>query len=166
MAGLTLRPLREEDITERYLEWFRDPEVTRYLDAHDITREDAIEHLRRSGQYVFAIEVDGVHIGNVKVGPLDQRHGLADLVTVIGDRDYWGKGYATEVVQQAMEIAWSLGVRKLAAGIHGDNVGSLKAYLRAGFVAEGRLADHYMVDGKPQDRVCVSAWNPALQLEG
>src|SRR5262249_29630992 len=44
---IQLRLLEEDDITERYVAWFRDPEVTRYLDARDISREDALAHLRQ-----------------------------------------------------------------------------------------------------------------------
>lgn len=162
-SPVTLRLLMEEDITERYLSWFRDPRVTKYIEAKHLTRQECTEYLNRPEHTIYAVEVDGIHIGNVKVGPIDPRHGLSDLVTVIGDASYWGKGYATEAVRQGILMAFLRhGVRKLAAGIHGDNVGSIKAYTRAGFEIEGVLRDHYLVDGKPQDRVCVSAWNPCF----
>ena len=165
---VSLRPLTESDITGRYLSWFRDERVTRYLEAKNLTRQEAIDHLRRgieSGDwFLYAICVDGLHIGNLKIGPIDRRHGLADLVTIIGDPDYWGRGYATEAVRQGVALAWSLGIRKLAAGIWSDNIGSVKAYTRAGFTIEATLRDHYLLNGKPQDRVCVSAWNPACKI--
>lgn len=161
---LTLRPLTEADVTQRYLAWFRDPEVTRYLDARNLTREDVLEHLYQADHYLYAICVDGVHIGNLKIGPINWKHGLSDLVTVIGDRDYWGHGYATKAIRLGVEIAWVMGIRKIAAGICRENIASTIAYTRAGFTIEGVLKDHYIVDGKPQDRVCVSAWHPALHI--
>jgi hypothetical protein len=43
--GVFLRLLREDDIDDRYLSWFRDPLITRYLEAKNLTREEALEHL-------------------------------------------------------------------------------------------------------------------------
>ncbi len=153
---LTLRLLDEADITDRYLAWFRDAEVTRFLEARDISRADAIEHLRRPGQYVYAIEWDGRHVGNVKIGPID-RHGVSDLVTVIGDRSAWGQGLGAQVVDMACRIGFEVyGVRKYSIGIYRDNVASLVAYTRAGFSIEAILEDHVTLDGKPQAKTLLA----------
>src|SRR5262245_32711730 len=103
---IVLRPLREADFTERYLSWFRDPDVTRFLDARNITREDAIAHLREGADgrlwrlYAICRAADGLHIGNLKIGPINRRHMVSDLVTVIGERTSWGKGCARAAIRQ------------------------------------------------------------------
>ncbi|MHA1567295.1 MAG: GNAT family N-acetyltransferase, partial [Alphaproteobacteria bacterium] len=100
-----LRPLSEQDIDARYIAWFADPDVTRFLDARNITAEESIAYMhagRETGRYfMFAICTthDHVHIGNLKVGPIHPRHATSDLVTLIGDRDSWGKGYAREAIR-------------------------------------------------------------------
>ena len=156
-----LRLIKESDVTERYLSWFRDKRVTRYLEVENVTRQEAIEYIR-THKHLYAIIADK-HIGNLKIGPIDWKHKLSDLITVIGDPEYWGKGYATEAVRQGIEMAFSMGIRKISAGIYSDNTGSLKAYTRAGFVIEGVLKEHYLLDGKTQDRICVGIWNPACK---
>jgi [ribosomal protein S5]-alanine N-acetyltransferase len=164
---LTLRPLTEADITDRYLAWFGDDEVTKYLEVRSPTKQESIDYLRRGQEtgdyYLYAIIVDGVHIGNLKIGPIQWKHGLSDLVTVIGDRKYWGKGYATEAIKQGIKIAFDMGIRKISAGIYSDNIGSYRAYIKAGFTAEAILKDHYIIDGNMQGRVCVSIHNPACK---
>lgn len=168
-----LRPLEEDDITERYVSWFADPEVTRFLEARNISRQDAVDYLRagrRSGayaQYAVCRAEDGVHVGNVKIGPIKARDAVSDLVTVIGDRSAWGKGVATAAIKQAIELAFTRhGIRKLSASIDSLNVGSVNAYTRAGMAIEGVLPGMFLhkVDGgyETSDKVYVGCFNPAF----
>jgi ribosomal-protein-alanine N-acetyltransferase len=159
---LTLRLLKKTDVTERYLSWFKDEKVTLFLDAKNITKQEAIDYIDRPEHFLYAMCVDGVHIGNLKVGPISFRDMVSDLVVMIGDRDYWGKGLATEFIKMGNDIAFNKhGIRKLAGGMPGNHYGSIKAYTRAGWYEEARLKEHYIIDGNPQDRVCVCIFNPA-----
>jgi RimJ/RimL family protein N-acetyltransferase len=95
------------------------------------------------------------------LGPIHRRHLTADLVTVIGDREYWGRGLATEAIRLGIRIAFDeFGLRKLSGGVYEGNVGSLKAYTRAGWVIEGRLVGHALEDGKARDEILISCFNP------
>lgn len=167
---IVLRALLETDFTERYLGWFRDPEVTRFLDARDITRADALEHLqagkvdKRWFLYAICLGEEARHIGNLKIGPIHWRHRISDLVTVIGDRDAWGKGYAREAIRAGIRIAFEdLGLRKLSASIDSLNARSIRAYQAAGFEMEAALPHQFLSisDGKPvlSDKIFVAAFN-------
>ncbi len=166
-----LRPLTEADFTDRYLAWFCDSEVTRFLDARNISRADAISHLRagRKGDrwhlYAICRADTGAHVGNLKIGPIHARHSISDLVTVIGDRAAWGQGVARSAIAQGIRLAFEqLHLRKLSASIDSRNTGSLKAYCAAGFVEEARLKDQFleMTPTGPllSDKVFVACWNP------
>lgn len=165
---LSLRPLTERDVDDRYLSWFADGEVTHWLEARNITRDEAVSFMRvgeETGRYrIYAIcdKSSGRHIGNVKLGDIQFEHGVSDLVTVIGDRSYWGRGYATEAIRLGNTLAFSCpGLRKLSGAIYSENIGSIKAYVRAGWIVEGVLRGHLLRDGRVQDRVLVSCFNPA-----
>ena len=165
--GIFLRLMQESDVTERYLTWFRDDEVTKYLESKHITAEEALEFLRwgkrtqRRFIYAICLEENGLHIGNVKIGDIQRRSMLSDLVTVIGDRDWWGKGIAATAIRLGTEIAFSTyGIRKLNGGIESGNIGSLKAYLRAGWVQEAVLHAQYGDGDGLHDRLVVSCFNP------
>lgn len=164
-----LRPMTEDDVTEEYISWFQDTVVTEYLDSRGITVADAREYLRsgrESRSYFMYAVIDkdsGLHIGNVKLGPISWMHGTSDLVTVIGRREFWGKGLATEAISLGNRIAFEeYGIRKLSGGIADGNIGSVKAYTKAGWVVEARLAGHHLIDGEPRDRIVVSCFNPAF----
>lgn len=167
---IILRPLREDDFTDRYLAWFRDPDVTRFLDASDITRADAVSHLRQGQDgekwrlYAICRNDNGSHIGNLKLGPIHWRHGYSDLVTVIGDRPSWGRGYARASIRKGIDIAFNeLNLRKLSASIDLLNVASIKAYTAAGFSIEARLADQFMREENGQlilsEKIYVACFN-------
>ena len=44
---LELKLFNEENITDEYLNWFKDKGFTRYLEAKDITKQQALEHYRQ-----------------------------------------------------------------------------------------------------------------------
>ncbi len=165
---ISLRLLEEADIDDDYVSWFRDSVVTEYLDSTGITRDDAIRYLRdghaTASYYMYAvIDLESrIHIGNVKIGPVNRLHMTSDLVTVIGHREFWGKGYATEAILAGNKIAFeTYQIRKLSGGIAEGNEGSVKAYTRAGWVIEARMKGHHLINGEARDRIVVSCFNPA-----
>jgi RimJ/RimL family protein N-acetyltransferase len=71
---------------------------------------------------------------------------------MIGDRDSWGQGIAPESIALLARIATDeLGLRKLTAGCYASNVGSARAFAKAGFVQEGRRTAHFILDDQPED---------------
>lgn len=167
MSRIELRPLTEADVTDEYLQWFSDSVVTEFLDSRGFDRDEAIAYQRLGREtksyFMFAvIDIEsGIHIGNVKLGPINWAHRISDLVTVIGRREFWGKGYATDAITEGNKIAFEqFDLRKLSGGIADGNIGSVKAYTRAGWVIEARLKGHHLIDGEPRDRIVVSCFNP------
>ena len=164
-----LRPLSTDDVDERYLSWLRDGQVKAYLevDGNTLQLEDIRQYILegpRTGAYhMYAIcTVDeDLHIGNVKIGPIQQGHGIADLPVIIGDKSYWRKGLAEEAIRLGNQVAFEVfDIRKLHGQIYRANIGSIKAYCRAGWIIEGVVRGRYLVDGEPMDQVIVSCNNP------
>lgn len=166
-SRVTLRPMTEDDVTDRYIAWFRDDQVIEFLDSSHFEKQDTIEYLRHGLKtrtyFMYAIidRATGVHIGNLKIGPINWKHRFSDLITVIGDHAYWGKGYATEAIRAGIALAFDeYDLRKLSAGISSDNIGSLKAYTRAGFEVEGMLKGQFLIGDTVQDRIEIGCFNP------
>ena len=151
-ARLRLRDLEPSDATDAYERWMNDPEVTRYLESRfgrhdrDSLRGYIETNRQADGVYAFAIElVDGDrHIGNIKLGSFEEPHRRADIGILIGERDCWGRGYATEAIALLTEWAFAdLGLEKLTAAAYGPNTGSIRAFERAGFTVEAVRPRHY-----------------------
>lgn len=156
---LLLRMLTGLDATEEYLRWMNDPQVNRYLESRlsRQTLESIRGFIRTSNDspdiLLLGIFVrDGRHIGNIKLGPIHDYHRFAAIGIMIGDRDSWGKGYATEAIAAISRYAFeSLDLEKLYAGCYASNQGSYHAFRNAGFVLEGRLRSHVSSAGLRDD---------------
>ena len=164
---VTLRRLREVDIDERFTSWFQDKELMQFYrgNPRPMSRQDLLEEFldfELKGEiFVYAIVLieNDLVIGTIKIGPVHTLHGTSDLVVLIGDVDYHGKGLAVEAIIQGNNLAFTKHkVRKLHGGMYASNAASIGAYLKAGWVIEGSLKDHYLVDGKPMDRVLVACF--------
>jgi RimJ/RimL family protein N-acetyltransferase len=155
LSPVALRDLRPDDVGSAYLRWMTDPAVVRYLESRFAVHTEAslrawvVEQAARDDTLLLAIvERDGGrHVGNIKVGPLAAHHGTADVGLLIGERDVWGRGYATAAIRQATDLAWDrLGARKLTASCYSGNAASARAFLRAGWVDEGRRPAQFLDD--------------------
>ncbi len=157
---LLLRKLTVADVSDAYVAWMNDAETNRFLEtrwtSHDRAAVEAfvadkgassVEHLFG----IFLVEGER-HIGNLKVGPLDPRHGFGPLSYFIGARDMAGQGLATEAVRLGVRIAFErLGVSKLTAGAYAGNIASVRVLEKAGFRQEGRLRSHLAFEGGRAD---------------
>jgi ribosomal-protein-alanine N-acetyltransferase len=141
-ARFLMRELSEWDATQRYLDWFRDPETqTHIATAPDMA---ALEDLRRyiadrsaRDDVLFLGVFDkssGTHVGNVKYEPVDTKGGYAIMGILIGDPSYRGKGVAVEVL--AASGRWlkaHRGIRQIALGVHRTNTSAIRAYEKVGY---------------------------------
>jgi len=65
---------------------------------------------------------------------------------------WWGNGFATEVVQWAVEHAFEqLGMHRMTLGVHEGNLGARRVYEKSGFVEEGGYRKATWKDGKWED---------------
>ncbi|MBI2868637.1 MAG: GNAT family N-acetyltransferase [Chloroflexi bacterium] len=61
-----------------------------------------------SSRRIFAIETrDQRHIGNCSYYNIDRRRRTAELGIMIGDRDFWGKGYGADAVRALLGYVFS-----------------------------------------------------------
>ena len=130
---LILRPLKESDITDEYVRWWKKRKFTRHLETKSMTKAKAIEHIRecnRTGCFLCAVVADEGHVGNVKVTP------DGDLSIIIFP-PYQGKGYATEAISMMAQFAGG----RITAGVRSGNVESLRAFEKCGFVKVGSSQD-------------------------
>ncbi|MEF2144842.1 MAG: GNAT family protein [Desulfovibrionaceae bacterium] len=116
-----------------------------------------IEACRADDRIVFAgifLKADGSHVGNIKLGPIDPVHKTASIGIIIGEKDQWGKGLATEAIRLMADYAFTRqGVLKLTAGSIGSNKGSIKAFLHCGFEIEGVQRSQLAFEEDREDKV-------------
>ena len=157
-----LRTLTIDDVSERYVEWMSDKFVTEYLEVEDriYTKDEMLAYVSDLydndrqlllGIFIKESETHRLHIGNFKVGPINYNHSRTPVGLMIGDRNYWGKGIAAEVIKLATTYIFrDLGLERVYAGCYEHHVASKRAFQKAGYQTEGLLRSHCSFQGRRQ----------------
>ena len=143
---LILRRFFPDDF-ESYAEIFGDPEVSRYLGTGDpLSRSLAwrsfamlVGHWHLRGYGMWAIEEVGTSalIGRIGLFNPEGWPGL-ELGWALA-RNAWGKGFATEGAQRAMDWAFlDLGVDRLISLVQPDNFASIRVAKNLGMAVNGK----------------------------
>ena len=168
-SEVKLARLRSTDIDERFVSWFQDDQLMLFYRgvAKKSTMAELIDELalfeRQGNIHVYGMFVTDFDkcIGTIKIGPIDKTNSISDLVVLLGDKAFHGKGIASKAISEGNRIAFEEhGIRKLFGGIFAENSSAIKAYLKAGWFVEGIQKDHFVRNGKTIDRVLVACFNP------
>lgn len=168
MVDIYLRKLELTDVTEDYLSWMNDYETVKYTESRFMqhSKESLIQFVKNANNsgnnYFFAIidKKSGKHIGNIKIGNINSYHRFGDIGLIIGDKNFWGKGVATTAIKLCVDIAFKqLRLNRLSAGIYDLNIGSIKAFEKAGFVQESCEKSKYIFEAKFIDSYVYSIIN-------
>jgi ribosomal-protein-alanine N-acetyltransferase len=154
---VTLAPIQPEYLPN-YCRWFADPEVTRFiLGVAPPTlkqEEEWLERIARSEiDVIWAILVGDRHIGATGLHQIhwQSRHAMSGIW--IGDKDCWGKGYATEAMQLRTAYAFEhLGLEKVWTTVDVENIASRRALERVGYREVGVQRRHVYRNGRWHDR--------------
>ena len=167
-SHLTLRTLQTGDDMVSYVRWLVDPDINRFLESRFQNHSEEslrgyINTMNASSDTLLLgifLNNDSRHIGNIKLGPVNADHHHAAIGILLGERDCWGKGYATEAIALLSDYAFEiLGLHKLIAGYYESNAASGGAFSKVGFIEEGHLKQHCRSDGGWQDSVMMALIN-------
>ena len=158
-SRILLRILKLKDVNLRYVNWLNDAEVNKFLEVrfkkHTIatTKTFVREMLSDPCNDLYGIFIlNGEHIGNIKLGPINRRYQTAQISLFIGDKRYWGKGYATEAILALTRHGFKkLGLKRIEAGCYNSNIGSINAFLKAGYNIEGVRRNQVICNGRREN---------------
>ncbi len=154
-----LRPVAEAEIPTM-LEWFGDPGVLRYLGAafNAVSPATEREWWEKAGtepdSVLWGVEFEGRLVGTSAMFRIDWPNRNAMTGTMIGDRDAWGKGVATESMRLRATYAFrQLQLHKLVSGYYEPNVASGRAQASCGYRVIGRAREELYRDGRWSDLI-------------
>ena len=94
-SRIVLKTLSPENVTQNYLGWMRDEEITQFMECRGKTY--ALDELKDYARmvdesrtdFLFGIYTsdDNVHIGNIKIGGINQLHKFGNLGLMIGEKN-------------------------------------------------------------------------------
>ncbi len=147
-SKVRLREKKLSDVRNDY-RWQSDPELAR-LDAAPVLIMsfslyllDYATSLHQSQYNRFPLSVenlDGRHIGNCTFYDIDEKKGEAQLGIMIGNRDYWDRGYGADIINTMVDHAFrSTKLRRLYLKTLDSNARAQKCFSNCGFEAYGHL---------------------------
>lgn len=148
------------------IKWINDEEVTQFLGSgmlsypvSSIAEREFIEKFGRSEsptEKTFAIETlaDGRFIGALGLHGIDWINRHSALGIVIGDKQYWGRGYGTDAMLVLMRLAFDkLNLHRLWLHVYDFNARAIASYERCGFKREGVLREQRFFGRKYHDTI-------------
>ena len=138
--------------------WLARKENYQWLDFGDGRQVVSPEWLKiavqRGSQVVriFTADEEGVLIGVVGLSNVNPSFKSATLWTVLGDKSYAGRGYATRAVSGMLTLGFEeLGLHAINTWIVEHNP-SIRVAERVRFRPMGRQRQCHYIDGRPYDR--------------
>jgi len=162
-----------EVMAKAFANWDRDTEMHRLADedpAQLWSEKKLKEFIEKDGEsknehaFRFSIRTlaEDKLIGVVSLWVHSWTHSDASIGIIVGDREYWGKGYGTDAMRLIVQYGFvELNLRRISLGLHAYNEHALKSYLKVGFQLEGRTRGDGLRDGIRYD----SLWMGILREE-
>jgi len=148
-SKIRLREKRLDDALNDYA-WKADPELARLDAAPQLTMtfsqylSNYTSELRYllSTRHQFAVETrDGEHIGNCVYYGVDEAKGEAELGVMIGNRDYWDKGYGADAVTTLVRYIFrQTSLNRIYLKTLDWNTRAQKCFQKCGFTPYGCMA--------------------------
>ena len=156
---ITLRKLNlSKDISNKYLNWMNNLEIHKYTEQKFTKhtkakiRKFVKEKNKSKNEFLYGIFLErnnlNIHIGNIKLGPINFINKTGEISYFIGEKELWGKGYTTLAIKEIIEIAKKMGLKKLKAGLNEMNIGSKKVLEKYNFKLEGKMKSTIIHNGK------------------
>jgi len=150
-----LNILNEHDVTQSYVNWFKNLNVTRFsknqyrIFTLASQKNFVSSCLNNPNIDLYGIFHKDLHIGNIQINGLLNYHKNAEITYVIGNTDYWNKGAASFAISKIIEISKiNYKLNKLFAGVAEDNIASIKVLKKNKFILEGKKLNHLFLNGK------------------
>lgn len=163
-----LERLESRHASQDYVGWLNNFQVTRFLESGGnytfSMLQDFLLDISNRDIYFWAIrdKLSNHHVGNVKIDPVNLKHGWGEFGILIGDESYWGKGVGFEVSRAVIDFCFEgdLKLRKINLGVRAENVAAIALYKKLGFEIEGVYKMHSVTLTGFDDVLRMAIFNP------
>jgi ribosomal-protein-alanine N-acetyltransferase len=145
-SRIYLRALSVADLDGGYVDWLNDAEVSAHNSHHvfPYSVEEARAHiadmqdLKRNLVLAMVAKDTEKHIGNISLQSIDYISHTAEYAIMVGDKEYWGKGIASEASRLILAHGFNaLNLHRIYCGTSSTNEAMQKLALALGFTQEG-----------------------------
>ncbi|MCC7364616.1 MAG: GNAT family N-acetyltransferase [Dehalococcoidia bacterium] len=159
LEGELIRLRSHEPEDEPYFHrWIHDPEVTEHLNArypysHAQEREFAsLTSTYQNATFSVVTLAEGQLIGNVSLRNAVPEDRSCDLGIMIGDKEYWGRGYGTDTMRTACRFGFEMmNLHRIELEVFAGNDRAQHVYEKVGFKVEARRRQAHFKFGRYVD---------------
>ena len=152
-----LEPFTNSHVSNKYLNWMKDRQITRFIQrsSNNITLEDLYTFanfmIKSDCDYFFAIieKNEQLHIGNVRLGPINFKLGKSNFGILIGDKNFHGLGIAQEALELLKDFGFNfLKLKKIQIYCVKENNAAMRIYEKSKCEYKGEVKETFDKDGK------------------
>lgn len=154
---IAIRKFEKKDIPNK-IKWINEPLNNKYL-HYDLPleykkTEDWFEKNKdRIDRFDGIIEADGTPVGLIGLLSIDNKNKKAEYYITIGEREFLGKGIASQASKILLEDAFMRrGLNRIYLYTETDNASAIRLYERVGFKREGIIKNDLFSKGRYVDR--------------
>jgi RimJ/RimL family protein N-acetyltransferase len=158
-----LSAMNADEIGKAFSRWSRDSEFRRYLDS-GVSFPASHKGIQKSLEKELEEQSINQHWFSIRTLEDDKLLGDIDLYVYswpgrdtfvglgIGERDFWGKGYGTDVMKVILRYAFTeVNMKRVTLTVFEYNPRAIRSYEKAGFRHEGRMRAMLNKEGKRWD---------------
>jgi RimJ/RimL family protein N-acetyltransferase len=154
-----LSPLFIED-AQNSAKWMNDMETSLNVTFPQVisleSRKQTFLGLLKEEATIFGI-IDSKtdkSIGHLSLMNINHINGTADFGIVIGEKEYWNKGYGTEATKLILDYGFNLlNLHNIILSVYDFNKRAIASYLNIGFKEIGRRRGERLIAGKRYDTI-------------
>lgn len=164
---IKFRRMKFKDIN-LIVKWLKKREVNHYMSSK-VRNGTTLEHeeeifktqvIKKKTRIMFIIQDEEKPIGNVDLVDIDLIDKNAMLAIMIGEDGYRGKGIGGKALDFITKYGFEeLGLHKISLQVNTDNIPAVKCYQKFGFIEEGRLKEHALIEGQFKDEIIMSLFS-------
>lgn len=168
-STILLKPFSKEFVSRDYLNWMNDTETTKFIQkAKNNTSIDELysfanEMINSEKDYFFAIVLKKnlLHIGNVRLGPIDFNLMKSNFGIMIGNKEFRGSGVGVEVLELIKDFSFNyLKLEQLIFPVVEAYTAAMRLYEKTGFTLNNKVKKSLNKNGKSWKLVEWSMNNP------
>jgi RimJ/RimL family protein N-acetyltransferase len=111
-------------------------------------QESRLKGFKGKREYTWVVTLKGETIGQIQLFNFGNHNTLAEVGYFI-KRKYWNQGINTKVLKAVCKFGIeTMGLERIEAFAHVDNIGSNRTLQKAGFAKEGMLRKRFEVKGE------------------
>lgn len=167
-----LRAYKEEDIkvatglvNDAELQKFLSPRIPFPMSPWEEEEWIKSQKTNQNSEFNFAIEdiKTKKYIGGCGIQEVNWLVRTAEVGIMIGDKNYWGKGYGTDAMKVLLKFIFeNMNINKVKLNVFSFNERAIKSYKKCGFKVEGTLKDEIFKEGKYYDEILMAIFKDEL----